>query len=363
MENNFNSPLSEPTSNNMVDNSASMEPAELLELGYDPDYLMSVDDEYLDMVTTLAPYMGSPVVNKPTSQTQTGINPNDWFAANKVFDKPTQRNVKPREAFSIRQTNFDHFYAHPQYHRLGFSPSRNNEEFYNANSDWVDNFSRSMGQFGKNFAPGFSFFGLSDALFDNNNQGVFDLLDSDPDTEAAVDMAEAMRIGNDSSEGFGGAFNRFALNSAYSISIMSSIAAEELAMWGATAALTAATPATFGASGAAAAATGTAAVARTAYNAGRFAKMLRTMRQMGNATSVGRMFNGGYQMIKTLKSADKAKDAWTAFGTGKNVVGRLFLPETMQSLRSFDRTSDVANGLGKFGKAAAGFCGVGRWVS
>ena len=362
MENNFDSPLSEPTSNNIVDNSASMEPADILELGYDPDYLMSVDDEYLDMVTTIAPYMGSPVTNKATSQTQTAIDPNDWFAANKVFDKPTQRDVKPREAFSIRNTNFDHFYAHPQYHRLGFSPTRNNEEFYNENSDWVDNFSRSMGQFGKNFTPGFSFFGLSDALFDNNNQGVFDLFDSDPDTEAAVDMSEAMRIGNDSSEGFGGAFNRFALNSAYSISIMSSIAAEELAMWGATAALTAATPATFGATGVAAAATGTAAAARTVYNAGRFAKMLRTMRQMGNATSVGRMFNGGYQMVKTLKSAEKARDFWNTVGTGKNVVGRIFLPETMQALRSFDRTKDVANGLGKFGKTVAGFGGFYRDV-
>jgi len=358
MDNNLNKPLDQQTFTNSSIANKEYEPVDILDLGYDPDYLQTVDDEYLDMVTTISPYMnGIPGSAQVVPQQKQAPVANTWFDVKQTFNEPSQREIKPRQAFSIRDTNFDRYYAHPKFADLGFNPYRDNETYYNENSTWYDNFSRAMSQFGANFSPAFSFFGLTDAMFDNNNQGVFDLFDASADTESAVRMSEAMRIGNDSREGFGAAFNRFALNSAYSIGIMSSIAAEEIAMWGATAALAAATPFTGGASGAAAAATGAAATARTAYNVAKLSKMFA---RMGDAFAVGRVFKGGRSIVGALKNADKARDFWTGIKSGENLAGRIFLPETMQALRSFDKTKDVGTAIHKLGKGYAAFGGFYR---
>ena len=174
MDNFFNNPSSQEAA---VENTATAEkykPLDILELGFDPDYLQTVDDEYLNMVTTMAPYM--PKVNY-NPQKQEGpfpikneFDPEDWFAANTVFDKPTQRDIKPTQAFSIRGTNFDRYYNHPKFSTLGFNPNRDNETYYNENSDWTDDWSRMMGQFGANFTPGFTFFGIG------GNEGIFNFL-------------------------------------------------------------------------------------------------------------------------------------------------------------------------------------------
>ena len=360
MDNNVNKPLPQEGLTNSPISNREYEPVDILDLGYDPDYLQTVDDEYLNMVTTISPYMNkysSPAGGMGTPQQKQPSFADTWFDVKKTFNEPSQREIKPRQAFSIRDTNFDRYYAHPKFSELGFKPYRDNETYYNENSTWSDNFSRSWGQFMENFTPAFSFFGLTDAAFDNNNQGVFDLFDGDPDTESAVRMSEAMRIGNDSREGFGAAFNRFTLNSAYSVGIMAGIAAEELAMWGATAALAAATPVTFGASTVGAAATATAATARTAYNMARLSKMFA---RMGDAFAIGRVFKGGRSAIQALRNVDKARDFWTGAKTGENTLGRIFLPETMQALRSFEKTKDVGTSIHKLGRGAAAFGGFYR---
>ncbi len=357
MDNIFNTPSSQETAMQNTANAEKYKPLDILELGYDPDYLQTVDDEYLNMVTTMAPYMPKTNYN-PQKQagpfpTKNEFNPEDWFAANTVFNKPTQKNVKPTQAFSIRDTNFDRYYNHPKFSTLGFNPNRDNETYYNENSDWTDDWSRMMGQFGANFTPGFTFFGIG------GNEGIFNFFDTDPDTEDAVKMAEAMRIGNSSREGFGGSFTNFALNSAYSVSIISSIAAEELALWGSTAALAAATPFTAGASGAAAVATGTAAVAKTAVNAAKFTKMLN---RLIDFSGIGSVIKGGRSMVNAFKNVDKARDFWTGVKTGKNTVGRIFLPETMQALRTFEATKDVALSLHRFSRGQAAFGGFYREI-
>ena len=353
MDNNLDSPLSQPISERTPNSTNTIEPVDILELGYDPNYLQTVDDEYLDMVTTIAPYM--PASNYNPGGIESAVKPqfstDDWFSANTVFDKPKQRDVKPRQAFSIRDTNFDRFYNHPKFSQLGFNPYRDNDSYYNENSTWGDNWSRMWTQFANNFEPGFTMFGLV------GNEGIGNMFNLDPDAEDAVKMAEAMRIGNDTSGGFGASVTNFTLNSAYSLSIMASIAAEELAMWGATAALAAATPFTGGTSGAAAVATGAAATARTATNAAKFSRMLA---RLGDATAVGRAFKGGRSMIQALRATDGARDFWTAAKTGKNTLGRIFLPETMQALRTFEATKDAGNAMVKLGRGSAAFGGFYR---
>jgi len=357
MDNFFNTPSSQEAAMQNTANAEKYKPLDILELGYDPDYLQTVDDEYLNMVTTMAPYM--PKVNyNPQRQagplaTKNEFDPEVWFAANTVFDKPTQKNVKPTQAFSIRDTNFDRYYTHPKFSTLGFNPNRDNETYYNENSDWTDDWSRMMGQFGANFMPGFTFFGIG------GNEGIFNFFDTDPDTEDAVKMAEAMRIGNSSREGFGGSLTNFALNSAYSVSIISSIAAEELAMWGATVALAAATPFTGGASGAAAVATGTAATAKTLANVGKLTKMVN---RLSDFSGIGSVIKGGRSMVNAFKNVDKARDFWTGVKTGKNTVGRIFLPETMQALRTFEATKDVALDLHRLSRGQAAFGGFYREI-
>ena len=357
MDNIFNTPSSQETAMQNTANAEKYKPLDILELGYDPDYLQTVDDEYLNMVTTMAPYMPKTNYNP---QKQAGVFPTknkfsgeDWFAANTVFNKPTQKNVKPTQAFSIRDTNFDRYYNHPKFSTLGFNPNIDNETYYNENSEWTDDWSRMMGQFGANFAPGFTFFGIG------GNEGIFNFFDTDPDTEDAVKMAEAMRIGNSSRDGFGGSFTNFALNSAYSVSIISSIAAEELALWGATAGLAALTPFTGGASGAAAVATGTAAVAKTATNAAKLTKMLN---RLSDFSGIGSVIKGGRSMVNAFRNVDKARDFWTGVKTGKNTVGRIFLPETMQALRTFEATKDVALDLHRFSRGQAAFGGFYREI-
>ena len=56
----------------------------------------------------------------------------------------------------VAATQFDRYYSHPAFDRLGFHPYRNNEEFYNQNSSGWEDAGRMFGQIGKLMGTGFN---------------------------------------------------------------------------------------------------------------------------------------------------------------------------------------------------------------
>jgi hypothetical protein len=183
-------------------------------------------------------------------------------------------------AFNAEHTgkNFDRYYNHANFKKLGFSPFRDNEKLYNDNSTWADDFGRASSQYGTLVGTGIS------SMFKNWGS----LMSSAPDTDSAWEMEKAMAIGMSSKEGFGAGFTNFYLNSAYTVGILGEIALEEVALGLATAA-------TGGGAGGL-------AIARSAQNVGRFSKGL----------------------VNLFKSADKINDARNLLtGAGKGALNFL----------------------------------------
>ena len=229
---------------------------------------------------------------------------------------------------SRKASGFDRFYEHPKFAELGFHPYANNEEFYNANSDIYDDMSRMWGQFGKLVGSGFT----------SVYRSIGDIFDPDPyftnpDVTTATEFEDAMAIGMSTRGGFGGFANNLLLNSGYTVGIISSIAAEELLLAGATLA-----------TGGAAA---PAAAARTAWNFGRIGKAIT------NSFAITRMAKATRNMLKTMNQADNARDFWKATKSGQwGAIGTLFVPETMAAVRGLHTAKNGAQNLTNMAKAS-----------
>ncbi len=167
--------------------------------------------------------------------------------------------------------NFERYYYHPKFKQLGFSPFRNNEEFYNKNSSLWHDAVRGGSAFARLSGLGFA------STF--TNWGSF--LSDKPNTEEAEDMERLMSIGSSSREGFGAKALNFGVNAGYTYGVMAEILAEELA-------LVAATAVTGGGAGGA-------AVVRTGMNVGRAFKALKMLTKVDDARQAWRAakFIGG----------------------------------------------------------------------
>lgn len=237
-------------------------------------------------------------------------NPGNAFGAAKASYQP----------FGTKYTNFDRYYNHPKFNELGFSPVRDNEAIYNANSTTLDDMARMSGQFSKLFGIGFTSVGQSIA-------STFSGKPLQSNYVEAETYADAVRIGNSTRGGFGGFTNNLLLNSGYTFGLISEMALEELALAGITAA-------TGGAAG------GLAAV-RTGTNVGRFFERLR-----GLST--------------TLKSIDNAR---SFFGAAKNVgVGAAKFLNPFENTVDAYRAINSAENMSNYAKIAVGFGGFYRDV-
>lgn len=256
-----------------------------------------------------------------------------------TFGDPTKKITDPIYS-GITETQFDRYYAHPAFGRLGFKPYRNNEEFYNQNSSLFEDNMRMFSQLTKLMGTGY--------LSSYRSWGDSDVMD----LQSAIEYEDAVRIGSSSREGFGAGLNNFVLNSGYTLGIIGSIAVEEFAMWGGTAAL-----AMTGVGAPAAGVAATASAARTAYNMKRLGTAFRSI---GQAFDVGKAFNATRAMVQGLKSADKARDFWTTVKTGDNVLGKILLPETMRAFKDLNTTKKAAENLTNMAKASKTFGGLYR---
>ena len=245
----------------------------------------------------------------------------------------------------INQTQFDRYYNHPSFAKLGFHPYRNNEEFYNENSSAWSDTGRMFGQLTKLTGTGFA----------SSYRSWFE--DDVMDLESAIEYEDAVRIGSSSRGGFAGGINNFVLNSGYTLGIIGSIALEELIMWGGTAALAAATPFTGGASGAAAVATGTAATARTLFNLGKLGKAFR---RIGQSFDIGKAYHATKTMVSGLKNAERSRGFWSGIKAGDNVLGKILMPETMAAFKELKTAQKAGENLTNMAKASKKFGGFYR---
>lgn len=138
-----------------------------------------------------------------------------------------QSKVWGLESGTGKQFNFDRYYNHGDFKRLGWNPSIDNEAYYNKNSSWTADFGRAAGQW-----MGLAGIGATQTF--NNWDDLFSL-NSGGDTKSAREMSKAMGIAASTRGGIGGfVTNQFA-NSAYTFGVIGEIVGEEVALWGATA--------------------------------------------------------------------------------------------------------------------------------
>jgi hypothetical protein len=242
-----------------------------------------------------------------------------------------QKSIKPGTGVAsptftgMVQSNFMRYYEHPEFQKLGWKPFADNEAYYNANSTIYDDMSRMWGQFGSLAGTGFMGGYRSIGSMFTGESMVTDL-------KSANEFEDAMAIGNSSRGGALAWTNNLLLNSAYTVGIIGSIAAEELA-------LAALEVVTFGG------ATPLVA-ARTTANAARFA------RSVGQATTVGRLYSAGRGMMTTLKGLDAAKDFWSVARAGGKITAGIFAPETVAAVKRLKTTEVVAQNLSNMAKAS-----------
>lgn len=241
------------------------------------------------------------------------------------------KNIKPGTGVAspdfagMAQTNFMRYYEHPKFQELGWKPYADNEAYYNANSTIYDDMSRMWGQFGSLAGTGFmGGYRSIGSMFTGESMTT--------DLKSATEFEDAMAIGNSTRGGALAWTNNLLLNSAYTVGIIGSIAAEELA-------LAALEVATFGG------ATPLVA-ARTTANAARLA------RSIGQATTVGRLYSAGRGMMTTLKGIDAAKDFWSVARAGGKMTAGLFAPETVAAIKRLKTTEVVAQNLTNMAKAS-----------
>ncbi len=223
------------------------------------------------------------------------------------FNKPIAFNA------TSAQYNFDRFYSHDKFKDLGFSIYRDNESIYNANSTWSDDFGRMSSKWLGLAAQGGS------GLF--KNWGQFGLAGEMQD---AAQMEHDLGVATSSKKGAGAWFTNFAANSAYTMGIIGEIAAEEIALWGATA-LTGG-------------ATSPLAALRTGSNMARLGKSFKIMAQ-------------------TLNKADEAKKFWTGVKGAATSIGKSFIPfdETMAVGKQMLNANSAFNRLSDFAKTQKTF--------
>lgn len=273
-----------------------------------------------------------------------GDNP-QWFSTSGGFTNDPVKNIqaltnKPFSlgesyrapgyeepiVFSKEAVNFDRYYSHPSFNKLGFNPLRDNETFYNENSHWTEDYARMGSQFGKLFGAGFvgTYETIGD-IFQGENFSYSD------DISRAYEKAS--NIGSSTRGGLVGFGNNLLLNSAYTFGIITDYFTTELALAGLT----------YLSGGAAAPATGAAAVGKTAA----FTKALGGVWDIYKASnSVKRVTTA----IDAAQDVSKLKRFWQATVSGLNP-----LENTMQFAKELAATEGQIYKMTNLAKTTRGF--------
>jgi len=221
---------------------------------------------------------------------------------------------------------FDRYYNHPNFKKLGFSPFRDNEAVYNANSTQWDDFNRMRTQWGSLFWDGYT------GLF--QNWGNFSL---DGDQHHGANMEKAMGIAMSSKKGPGAFVTNLAGNSAYTFGILGEIATEEAAL-----ALLSLIPGTQGATG-----------ARTGVN------LLRALNTLKGIPQTLKGYRPLASLVKGMTNLNQTRgfvNGITKFGKGSlkflNPLEHTFdWAKNADNMKNLEKLSDMAinsKGVGAF---------------
>jgi hypothetical protein len=243
-----------------------------------------------------------------------GTNPE--LKARSVFNKA---KVKPFGA-DIDHHQFERYYTHPNFSKLGFNPYLDNEARYNEASSFTDDFRRTWGQWNTI---------VNDAFIDAAGFG------PESDREADRNMRKAMAIGTSTRGGVGGFTNNLFLNSGYTFGIMGEILAEEALLFGATVL-----------SGGAA---GGLAAARTGVNAARLTKALFS------AAEWSKKANKIVSALDKLHDVGTARTVYNAMASGAQGAGKFVARNTLGETYDFLSNFDKLENLSGVAKTVQGF--------
>lgn len=276
--------------------------------------ILEVNDPNTSTDLDKTPPVVSPEDDKKPKTKQQLINEaNEIYENNKVRSKVYAQNlgkiasqyVNPAfaygdYAFDRYKTNVDRYlgYGESTFRELGFNPLEDNETYYNKNvsayRDWI----RMSGHLGT----------LLGSSFTSNYRSIGNMISGGSaltlDMKGEAEFSKANRLGSSSRGGFTGFGVNLALNSAYSLGITANIVAEEIGIYLLGAALA---PETGGASLAVA---GAVQAAEATSVASRLNRIRKVMSGAYNATTLGSVTKGSYQMLKSLYRADEAKNFW-----------------------------------------------------
>jgi len=186
-----------------------------------------------------------------------------------------------------------HAFGQETFDEIGFSPFKDNDAAFNAQTSWLDRTERSVVH---GFAPLFA------TGFVSGPKSLGRMLKGDfsDDPEDAAKYAEAAAISQDTSGGAGAFFNNTLMNFGYSAGIMVEAIAEELAI----------SAATGGVGG--------------ALNLGRFASQLgRGMRGIKGVNTVLDAASGINKSLKSLTNINKAREFFNAAKIGAALETRV----------------------------------------
>lgn len=141
---------------------------------------------------------------------QAAKNPNNWILDPNAYGKSYNYTG------GLKGQNFERYYSSPKFKQLSFSPIRDNETFYNANSTWWDDFVRMGTQWTGLFSAGW--------------KSPWDFKSEDTSEQ----YHKAMAVGMSSRGGIGGFTTNLALNSAFTLGIVGEMVAENFAIAGLT---------------------------------------------------------------------------------------------------------------------------------
>lgn len=220
-----------------------------------------------------------------------------------IYSRPTSFNA------TKDGVNYDRYYSHPNFKKLGISIYRDNEATYNANSTWSDDFRRMGSKWFSLFGGGFV--GMAKSWTDSSYS----------DARAAYQMEHDMSIASSTKEGFGAKTTNFAANSAYTFGVLAEMGVENFIA------------ATLGRM------TGGQSMRLAAAN---------TMKNLRRYTKVMS------STVEMMKDVDKARKVFNAAKAGEKVINLLPFAETAKFGMDLLKTESAVNRLSNIAKAKRG---------
>ena len=281
----------------------------------------------------VAPMIGSPGNNIVAPPTKSGMD--DYIRGTLAdFDSTEGKNnyakIYSYDSGPSSNAFYDRYaaFGEEKLREVGFSPIRDNESNFNANTTWWDNTSRMLSN---------SFFPLAGLGFKTGIKSLGKMLQGDftsADLDEAKEYEYYSALGQDSRGGAGAFFNNTFMNFGYTAGIMTEAVIEEMA-------LSAATTLSGGALG--------------GLQAARTGSLLNRLGKVGKMGTVGKGFKNTLQSLGNVNTA-------RSFWKNRNVktVGNFLNPlentvDAIKGIRRGAKQGENLTGLAKGFKTAGGF--------